>query len=147
MTDFFKNIRGVGPTVDHLIEGVEQKRIEFSSYKGLKDNAKVTEGIKRLKRCFDLADQLYDQTLVQREVLLDACERLKQWVEEVYKNTEMTDRCELNPYYQLARGNVRFRQALILNRWKPFPYSMCQEAQTCFEEAQKAEDSVCSWLA
>lgn len=147
MTDFFKNIRGVGPTVDHLIEGVEQKRIEFSSYKGLEDNAKVTEGIKRLKRCFDLADQLYDQTLVQREVLLDACERLKQWVEEVYKNTEMTDRCELNPYYQLARGNVRFRQALILNRWKPFPYSMCQEAQTCFEEAQKAEDSVCRWLA
>ena len=147
MTDFFKNIRGVGPTVDHLIEGVEQKRIEFSSYKGLKDNAKVTEGIKRLKRCFDLADQLYDQTLVQREVLLDACERLKQWVEEVYKNTEMTDRCELNSYYQLARGNVRFRQALILNRWKPLPYSMCQEAQTCFEEAQKAEDSVCRWLA
>lgn len=147
MTDFFKNIRGVGPTVDHLIEGVEQKRIEFSSYKGLKDNAKVTEGIKRLKRCFDLADQLYDQTLVQREVLLDACERLKQWVEEVYKNTEMTDRCELNPYYQLARGNVRFRQALILNRWKPLPYSMCQEAKTCFEEAQKAEDSVCRWLA
>lgn len=147
MTDFFKNIRDVGPTVDHLIEGVEQKRIEFSSYKGLKDNAKVTEGIKRLKRCFDLADQLYDHTLVQREVFLDACERLKQWVEEVYKNTEMTDRCELNSYYQLARGNVRFRQALILNRWKPFPYSMCQEAQTCFEEAQKAEDSVCSWLA
>lgn len=147
MTDFFKNIRGVGPTVDHLIEGVEQKRIEFSSYKGLADNAKLTEGIKRLKRCFDLADQLYDQTLVQREVLLDACERLKQWVEEVYKNTEMTDRCELNSYYQLARGNVRFRQALILNRWKPFPYSMCQEAQTCFEEAQKAEDSVCRWLA
>lgn len=147
MTDFFKNIRGVGPTVDHLIEGVEQKRIEFSSYKGLADNAKLTEGIKRLKRCFDLADQLYDQTLVQREVLLDACERLKQWVEEVYKNTEMTDRCELNSYYQLARGNVRFRQALILNRWKPLPYSMCQEAQTCFEEAQKAEDSVCRWLA
>lgn len=147
MTDFFKNIRGVGPTVDHLIEGVEQKRIEFSSYKGLADNAKVTEGIKRLKRCFDLADQLYDHTLVQREVFLDACERLKQWVEEVYKNTEMTDRCELNSYYQLARGNVRFRQALILNRWKPFPYSMCQEAQTCFEEAQKAEDSVCRWLA
>lgn len=147
MTDFFKNIRGVGPTVDHLIEGVEQKRIEFSSYKGLEDNAKVTEGIKRLKRCFDLADQLYDQTLVQREVLLDACERLKQWVEEVYKNTGMTDRCELTSYYQLARGNVRFRQALILNRWKPLPYSMCQEAQTCFEEAQKAEDSVCRWLA
>ena len=147
MTDFFKNIRGVGPTVDHLIEGVEQKRIEFSSYKGLADNAKVTEGIKRLKRCFDLADQLYDHTLVQREVFLDACERLKQWVEEVYKNTEMTDRCELNSYYQLARGNVRFRQALILNRWKPLPYSMCQEAQTCFEEAQKAEDSVCRWLA
>lgn len=147
MTDFFKNIRGVGPTVDHLIEGVEQKRIEFSSYKGLKDNAKVTEGIKRLKRCFDLADQLYDHTLVQREVFLDACERLKQWVEEVYKNTEMTDRCELNSYYQLARGNVRFRQALILNRWKPLPYSMCQEAQTCFEEAQKAEHSVCRWLA
>ena len=147
MTDFFKNIRGVGPTVDHLIEGVEQKRIEFSSYKDLADNAKVTEGIKRLKRCFDLADQLYDHTLVQREVFLDACERLKQWVEEVYKNTEMTDRCELNSYYQLARGNVRFRQALILNRWKPFPYSMCQEAQTCFEEAQKAEDSVCRWLA
>ena len=147
MTNFFKNIRGVGPTVDHLIEGVEQKRIEFSSYKGLEDNAKVTEGIKRLKRCFDLADQLYDQTLVQREVLLDACERLKQWVEEVYKNTGMTDRCELTSYYQLARGNVRFRQALILNRWKPLPYSMCQEAQTCFEEAQKAEDSVCRWLA
>lgn len=147
MTDFFKNIRGVGPTVDHLIEGVEQKRIEFSSYKGLEDNAKLTEGIKRLKRCFDLADQLYDHTLVQREVFLDACERLKQWVEEVYKNTEMTDRCELNPYYQLARGNVRFRQALILNRWKPLPHSMCQEAQTCFEEAQKAEHSVCRWLA
>lgn len=147
MTDFFKNIRDVGPTVDHLIEGVEQKRIEFSSYKGLADNAKVTEGIKRLKRCFDLADQLYDHTLVQREVFLDACERLKQWVEEVYKNTEMTDRCELNSYYQLARGNVRFRQALILNRWKPLPYSMCQEAQMCFEEAQKAEDSVCRWLA
>ena len=147
MTDFFKNIRGVGPTVDHLIEGVEQKRIEFSSYKGLEDNAKVTEGIKRLKRCFDLADQLYDQTLVQREVLLDACERLKQWVEEVYKNTEMTDCCELNPYYQLARGNVRFRQALILNRWKPLPYQMCQEAKTCFKEAKEANDSVCRWLA
>ena len=147
MTDFFKNIRGVGPTVDHLIEGVEQKRIEFSSYKGLADNAKVTEGIKRLKRCFDLADQLYDHTLVQREVFLDACERLKQWVEEVYKNTEMTDRCELNPYYQLARGNVRFRQALILNRWKPLPYQMCQEAKTCFKEAKEANDSVCRWLA
>lgn len=147
MTDFFKNIRGVGPTVDHLIEGVEQKRIEFSSYKGLEDNAKVTEGIKRLKRCFDLADQLYDQTLVQREVLLDACERLKQWVEEVYKNTEMTDRCELNPYYQLARGNVRFRQALILNRWKPLPYQMCQEAQTCFKRAKDTKELVCRWLA
>ena len=147
MTDFFKNIRGVGPTVDHLIEGVEQKRIEFSSYKGLADNVKVTEGIKRLKRCFDLADQLYDHTLVQREVFLDACERLKQWVEEVYKNTEMTDRCELNPYYQLARGNVRFRQALILNRWKPLPYQMCQEAKTCFKEAKEANDSVCRWLA
>lgn len=147
MTDFFKNIRGVGPTVDHLIEGVEQKRIEFSSYKGLADNAKLTEGIKRLKRCFDLADQLYDQTLVQREVLLDACERLKQWVEEVYKNTEMTDRCELNPYYQLARGNVRFRQALILNRWKPLPYQMCQEAQTCFKRAKDTKELVCRWLA
>ena len=147
MTDFFKNIRGVGPTVDHLIEGVEQKRIEFSSYKGLADNAKVTEGIKRLKRCFDLADQLYDHTLVQREVFLDACERLKQWVEEVYQTPEMTDRCELNPYYQLARGNVRFRQALILNRWKPLPYQMCQEAKTCFKEAKEANDSVCRWLA
>ena len=72
MTDFFKNIRDVGPTVDHLIEGVEQKRIEFSSYKGLADNAKVTEGIKRLKRCCELADQLYEHTLVQREVFLDA---------------------------------------------------------------------------
>lgn len=102
-----------------------------------------SDAIYKFKRCFDLADQLFDQTLVQREVLLDACERLKQWVEEVYKNTEMTDRCKLNSYYQLARGNVRFRQALILNRWKPLPYSMCQEAQTCFEEAQKAEHSVC----
>lgn len=106
-----------------------------------------SDAIYKFKRCFDLADQLFDQTLVQREVLLDACERLKQWVEEVYKNTEMTDRCKLNSYYQLARGNVRFRQALILNRWKPLPYSMCQEAQTCFEEAQKAEHSVCRWLA
>lgn len=136
MTNFFKNIRGVGPTVDHLIEGVEQKRIEFSSYKGLEDNAKVTEGIKRLKRCFDLADQLYDQTLVQREVLLDACERLKQWVEEVYKNTGMTDRCELTSYYQLARGNVRFRQALILNRWQPLPFQMCQDARDCFAKVK-----------
>lgn len=136
MTNFFKNIRGVGPTVDHLIEGVEQKRIEFSSYKGLEDNAKVTEGIKRLKRCFDLADQLYDQTLVQREVLLDACERLKQWVEEVYKNTGMTDRCELTSYYQLARENVRFRQALILNRWQPLPFQMCQDARDCFAKVK-----------
>lgn len=147
MTNFFEKIRDVGPTVDHLLEGVEQKRSEFCSYENLSNDANVAEGIKRLKRCFDLADQLYDQTLVQREVLLDACERLKQWVEEVYKNTGITDNCELNSYYQLARGNVRFRQALILNRWKPLPYQMCQEAQTCFKEAKEANDSVCRWLA
>lgn len=152
MTNFFEKIRDVGPTVDHLLEGVEQKRSEFCSYENLSNDANVAEGIKRLKRCFDLADQLYDQTLVQREVLLDACERLKQWVEDVYKNakitnTEITDYRQLNAYYQLARGNVRFRQALILNRWKPLPYQMCQEAKTCFKEAKEANDSVCRWLA
>ena len=91
MTNFFEKIRDVGPTVDHLLEGVEQKRSEFCSYENLSNDANVAEGIKRLKRCFDLADQLYDQTLVQREVLLDACERLKQWVEDVYKNAKITN--------------------------------------------------------
>lgn len=151
MTNFFEKIRDVGPTVDHLLEGKKQECSEFFSYENLSRDDNVAEGIKRLKRCFDLADQLYEQTLVQREVLLDACGRLKQWGEEVYKNfemtLEMTDNCKLNSYYQLARGNVRFRQALILNRWKPLPYQMCQEAQTCFKEAKEANDSVCCWLA
>ena len=124
--------------VDRLIQGENMDTYPASE----KSNV-----IYKFKRCFDLADQLFDQTLVQREVLLDACERLKQWVEEVYKNTEMTDRCTLNSYYQLARGNVRFRQALILNRWKPLPYQMCREAKTCFKEAKEANDSVCRWLA
>lgn len=138
MTNFWGTKETLNWTVDNLIQG--EKMDSFGDCK----EADITE---LFKRCFDLADQLFDQTLVQREVLLDACERLKQWVEEVYKNTGITDNCELNSYYQLARGNVRFRQALILNRWKPLPYSMCQEAQTCFEEAQKAEESVCRWLA
>lgn len=103
-------------------------------------DSKAFDAIYKFKRCFDLADQLFDQTLVQREVLIAACERLKGLIEKICEKPEQTAAA---PYYHLARGNVRFRQALILNRWKPFPYSMCQEAQTCFEEAQKAEHSVC----
>lgn len=103
-----------------------------------------SDAIYKFKRCFDLADQLFDQTLVQREVLIAACERLKDLIEKIWEKPEQT---AATPYYHLARGNVRFRQALILNRWKPLPYSMCREAQTCFEEAQKAEYSVCRWLA
>ena len=103
-------------------------------------DSKAFDAIYKFKRCFDLADQLFDQTLVQREVLIAACERLKGLIEKICEKPEQTAAA---PYYHLARGNVRFRQALILNRWKPFPYSMCQEAQTCFEEAQKAVDSVC----
>ena len=107
-------------------------------------DSKAFDAIYKFKRCFDLADQLFDQTLVQREVLIAACERLKGLIEKICEKPEQTAAA---PYYHLARGNVRFRQALILNRWKPFPYSMCQEAQTCFKEAQKAEYSVCRWLA
>ncbi len=121
--------------VDRLLQGENMDTYPASE----KSNV-----IYKFKRCFDLADQLFDQTLVQREVLIAACERLKDLIEKIWEKPEQTAAA---PYYHLARGNVRFRQALILNRWKPLPYSMCQEAQTCFEEAQKAEDSVCRWLA
>lgn len=135
MTNFWGTKETLNWTVDNLIQG--EKMDSFGDCK----EADITE---LFKRCFDLADQLFDQTLVQREVHTAACDRLKGLIEKICEKPEQTAAA---PYYHLARGNVRFRQALILNRWKPFPYSMCQEAQTCFEEAQKAEDSVCRWLA
>lgn len=135
MTNFWGTKETLNWTVDNLIQG--EKMDSFGDCK----EADITE---LFKRCFDLADQLYDQTLVQREVHTAACDRLKGLIEKICEKPEQTAAA---PYYHLARGNVRFRQALILNRWKPLPYSMCQEAQTCFEEAQKAEDSVCRWLA
>lgn len=135
MTNFWGTKETLNWTVDNLIQGEKMDSI------GDCKEADITE---LFKRCFDLADQLFDQTLVQREVLTAACERLKGLIEKICEDPEQTAAA---PYYHLARGNVRFRQALILNRWKPLPYSMCQEAQTCFEEAQKAEDSVCRWLA
>lgn len=135
MTNFWGTKETLNWTVDNLIQG--EKMDSFGDCK----EADITE---LFKRCFDLADQLFDQTLVQREVHTAACDRLKGLIEKICEKPEQTAAA---PYYHLARGNVRFRQALILNRWKPLPYSMCQEAQTCFEEAQKAEDSVCRWLA
>lgn len=135
MTNFWGTKETLNWTVDNLIQG--EKMDSFGDCK----EADITE---LFKRCFDLADQLFDQTLVQREVHTAACDRLKGLIEKICEKPEQTAAA---PYYHLARGNVRFRQALILNRWNPFPYSMCQEAQTCFEEAQKAEDSVCRWLA
>ena len=135
MTNFWGTKETLNWTVDNLIQG--EKMDSFGDCK----EADITE---LFKRCFDLADQLFDQTLVQREVHTAACDRLKGLIEKICEKPEQTAAA---PYYHLARGNVRFRQALILNRWKPFPYSMCQEAQTCFEEAQKAEHSVCRWLA
>lgn len=135
MTNFWGTKKTLNWTVDNLIQG--EKMDSFGDCK----EADITE---LFKRCFDLADQLFDQTLVQREVHTAACDRLKGLIEKICEKPEQTAAA---PYYHLARGNVRFRQALILNRWKPLPYSMCQEAQTCFEEAQKAEDSVCRWLA
>lgn len=135
MTNFWGTKETLNWTVDNLIQG--EKMDSFGDCK----EADITE---LFKRCFDLADQLFDQTLVQREVHTAACDRLKGLIEKICEKPEQTAAA---PYYHLARGNVRFRQALIVNRWKPFPYSMCQEAQTCFEEAQKAEDSVCRWLA
>lgn len=135
MTNFWGTKETLNWTVDNLIQG--EKMDSFGDCK----EADITE---LFKRCFDLADQLFDQTLVQREVHTAACDRLKGLIEKICEKPEQTAAA---PYYHLARGNVRFRQALILNRWKPLSYSMCQEAQTCFEEAQKAEDSVCRWLA
>ena len=135
MTNFWGTKETLNWTVDNLIQG--EKMDSFGDCK----EADITE---LFKHCFDLADQLFDQTLVQREVHTAACDRLKGLIEKICEKPEQTAAA---PYYHLARGNVRFRQALILNRWKPLPYSMCQEAQTCFEEAQKAEDSVCRWLA
>ena len=135
MTNFWGTKETLNWTVDNLIQG--EKMDSFGDCK----EADITE---LFKRCFDLADQLFDQTLVQREVHTAACDRLKGLIEKICEKPEQTAAA---PYYHLARGNVRFRQALILNRWKPLPYSMCQEAQTCFEEAQKAEHSVCRWLA
>ena len=135
MTNFWGTKETLNWTVDNLIQG--EKMDSFGDCK----EADITE---LFKRCFDLADQLFDHTLVQREVHTAACDRLKGLIEKICEKPEQTAAA---PYYHLARGNVRFRQALILNRWKPLPYSMCQEAQTCFEEAQKAEDSVCRWLA
>lgn len=135
MTNFWGTKETLNWTVDNLIQG--EKMDSFGDCK----EADITE---LFKRCFDLADQLFDQTLVQREVHTAACDRLKGLIEKICEKPEQTAAA---PYYHLARGNVRFRQALILNRWKPFPYSMCQEAQACFEEAQKAEHSVCRWLA
>lgn len=107
-------------------------------------DSKAFDAIYKFKRCFDLADQLFDQTLVQREVLLDACERLKDIIEKIWEKSKSADEAS---YYYLARGNIRFRQALILNRWMLLPYQMCQEAKTCFERAQKSGDLECRWLA
>lgn len=121
--------------VDRLLQGENMDTYPASE---------KSDVIYKFKRCFDLADQLFDQTLVQREVLIAACERLKDLIEKIWEKSKGADEAS---YYYLARGNVWFRQALILNRWKPLPYQMCREAKTCFEEAQKAEYSVCRWLA
>ena len=135
MTNFWGTKETLNWTVDNLIQG--EKMDSFGDCK----EADITE---LFKHCFDLADQLFDQTLVQREVHTAACDRLKGLIEKICEKPEQTAAA---PYYHLARGNVRFRQALILNRWKPLPYSMCQEAKTCFKEAKEANDSVCRWLA
>ena len=135
MTNFWGTKETLNWTVDNLIQGEKMDSI------GDCKEADITE---LFKRCFDLADQLFDQTLVQREVLTAACERLKGLIEKICEDPEQTT---VAPYYHLARGNVRFRQALILNRWKPLPYQMCQEAKTCFKQANEANDSVCRWLA
>ena len=135
MTNFWGTKETLNWTVDNLIQG--EKMDSFGDCK----EADITE---LFKHCFDLADQLFDQTLVQREVHTAACDRLKGLIEKICEKPEQTAAA---PYYHLARGNVRFRQALILNRWKPLPYQMCQEAKTCFKEAKEANDSVCRWLA
>lgn len=135
MTNFWGTKETLNWTVDNLIQG--EKMDSFGDCK----EADITE---LFKRCFDLADQLFDQTLVQREVHTAACDRLKGLIEKICEDPEQTAAA---PYYHLARGNVRFRQALILNRWKPLPYQMCQEAKTCFKQANEANDSVCRWLA
>lgn len=135
MTNFLETKRPSNWTVDNLIQ--EENMDSFCA-------CEEVETSEQFKRCFYLADQLYEQTLIRREVLTDACERLKVFIEKICENPEAS---AVAPYYHLARGNVRFRQALILNRWRPLPYPMCQEAQTCFERAQESDDLVCRWLA
>lgn len=131
-------------TVDDLLEENREKLEGFQHWAG--GAAREETGVERLKRCFDLADQLFHQTLVRQEALMDACQRLKTLVDGVYEAFGGRSQEKWKGYYLLACGNVRFRTALIVARWKPMPYHLCYEAGRLFQKVPR-NGTECDWLA
>lgn len=120
--------------------------------------------VQKLKWCYNLAEQLFEYPLSEKEGLKEACYQLQYFVDQIYHfcvkaRTEGAEeeREKVRGYYYLAKGNIKFRTGLIFSRWEDFHYHLCYEARDLFQSITKnrwnwrtsknEDERLCYWLA